>query len=53
MKWVNNGNTQKSEAEVDKLVNDVLLSSHFNQEDLERVQLPFREQSDGCSRLSG
>ncbi len=34
MKWVNNGHTQKSEAEVDKLVNDVLLSPHFNQEDL-------------------
>ncbi|KAK0487167.1 hypothetical protein IW261DRAFT_1558153 [Armillaria novae-zelandiae] len=34
MSWVNNGHNQKSEAEVDKLVNDVILSSHFNQDDL-------------------
>ncbi|PBK62344.1 hypothetical protein ARMSODRAFT_990468 [Armillaria solidipes] len=34
MSWANNGHNQKSEVEVDKLVNDVILSPHFNQDDL-------------------
>ncbi|KAK0183720.1 hypothetical protein F5146DRAFT_1147315 [Armillaria mellea] len=34
MLWANNGYNQKSEAKVDKLINNVILSPHFNQDNL-------------------
>ncbi len=34
MKWLNNGNSLKSEGEVNKLVHDVILSPNFRAEDL-------------------